>query len=251
MKTKYEKSIRLQMLVTHRCSARCEFCDKAVGYAKLPQIEMTEEDSRKAVDELLVQNIVVRRLTISGGEPCLNRELQGIVNQVARLNCNIRVLTAGQPITEHLRNKIVFPSRHFEWVISPLDDPLNPKSGKNNRKKKRFHRPYWISPSDIGLEATWEKCEHRGWCGKGLDNNGWSMCGQAPILGPILGIDPYLPLVNGDVFKHVNTAMNEICKHCQYGLNKKERNGIYKEFDKGKLPPISETFKNAFSGKKK
>lgn len=242
---KGQKEIRLQILTTQRCTAQCNFCDKAVGLARLPKVETTTEDIRVAVDELIRQGIRVNRFTISGGEPVLCRDLQGILDQLDRMPGAKRVLTTGMDVIEPLRAKIRLP-KGASWVVSPLDNQANPLSGKNNRKhpsRKRYHLPYWLSPADIGLNATWEKCENRGWCGKGLDGQGWSMCGQAPILGAILGIDPYMPIrAGGDIMAHVNTPIPEMCKHCQYGLTKKERKGVYEAFDRGELPEMSETF---------
>lgn len=214
---------------------------------------MKVEHARQAVDQLIAQNIGVHRVTISGGEPCMNSDLPGILQEFARLKTTVRILTVGDPRTKSLRDSIALPNSKFKWVESPVDVPSDRASGKNSRShesRKRFHRPYWISPADIGLEATYDKCANHGWCGRGLDNNGFTICGQAGILGPLLGIDPYLPLsANGsgsDIARHTTTAIPKMCKHCPYGLTKAERGRMYSAFDRGDLPAVSETFVKAF-----
>ena len=189
--------LRLQILVTQRCNAVCLHCDKAVGYAKLPDIEMTAELMREFVDEAIAEGITFDRVSLSGGEPIVNKELQGIINEVARIPgmtwC--RVLTNVLDSTKKKRLGIKFPDRRFKWTESPIDDTANPKSGKNMpgvRYRDRVHHPFWISPADLGIEATYHNCNIRNVCGRGLDNSGYSICGQAPILGRILGIDPYV-----------------------------------------------------------
>ena len=150
------------------------------------------------------------------------------------------------------------PNR-FAWFPNPLDDPDDPLSGKNDpeaRGNRRTHSPFWISPADVGEEALFENCTVKSWCGRGLDSSGWSMCGKAVMFGKLLGIDPTIR--DGDILKHVDTAIPEICKHCQYGLGgkKSRRRGearvniiadkIHQRHKKGELPEVSETFRKAF-----
>lgn len=238
----------VQVLVTQRCNAVCLHCDKAVGLARLSDIEMTEVKMSEFVDRILYEKFNVVRLSLSGGEPVVNKELQGIINQAARIpTLHIcRVLTNALQSTQEKRDAIQFPDDRFIWNPSPLDDTTDPKSGKNTRGvryRNHIHVPFFVSPADLGLEAKFENCTVKNFCGKGLDNNGWSMCGQAPILGRILGIDPYPK--HGTIKQKVRTPIEEICRHCIYGmdLNKTEKKRLLLSHQDN---PISPTFRKAF-----
>ena len=244
--------LRVEQNVTFRCNAICTWCNKGVGLVKFPASEsdMTVEQTKRAVDQLIEQKVKVFRWTFCGGEPVLNSDLQGMIDEVARLKTLRigRVLTNDMPVTKVMRDRIELP-RRFRWVPNPLDDPNDPFSGKNNPKGRfrgRVHKPFWISPADIGMRAEFKNCTVRGWCGIGLDSSGWSMCGKATMLGKLLGIDPTMK--EGNIEQHVDTPIEGICKHCQYGLESKaQERQIFNRYKDGEFPDISQTFKMAFA----
>jgi len=249
--------IRIECNITQRCNARCLHCNKAVGYADHLFPDMTVEQIRTAVDMLIDQKITVRRFTFCGGEPILNKGLQDMIYEVARLpGLHMgRVLSNDLNASKSLRDKIVLPDDRFRWVLAPLDDPDDPLSGKNDPTKRgntRTHQPFWISPHDLGMEANFEKCNVRGWCGIGLDSTGFSMCGKAFMFGELFGIETSKWDI--DIKKHIKTAIPDICKHCQYGLGgvkglkrKGPQHDIDRRYKAGELNDISPTFEKAFS----
>jgi len=244
--------IRIESNVTFRCNAICTHCNKSVGLAKFDKTDMTVDQMRRAVDQLIEQNIIVQRFTFCGGEPILNKNLQGLINEVTRLKPRTygRVLSNGLNSTQKARDKIKLP-RRFRWIINPLDDLDDPLSGKNDKTKNKWrHLPFWISPADIGMNARFKYCRVKKHCGIGLDSTGFSMCGKAVMFGKLFGIDPTMK--EGDIEKHVKTGIEDICKHCQYGL--KHRSYIYRiadRYEAGELDGISETFKKVFKQHKK
>ena len=263
----FTKGFRIECNITYRCNALCFGCNKGVGLMDWTKKEdMTVEQMKRAIDQLLEQRIYVRRFTFCGGESILHKDLQLFINEAARLPKiqRGRVLTNGLPSSQAARDKIVMPNDKWKWVVSPLDDPNDNKSGKNDwtkRDTQRYHQPFWISPADIGMHATFEKCTIRGYCGVGLDSSGFSMCGKATMLGRLLGVDPTMQDKDGDIYEHVNRPIPEICKHCQYGLGGggglggtgrgRRRAGASYEIERrwraGELQPISETFAAAFA----
>lgn len=215
--------MKVQVLVTQRCNALCLHCDKAVGLAHFHDMEMTQEKMSQFVTEALDQRVSIERMSVSGGEPVVNRDLQGILDEMSRLNCpDMPIYSNGMPATADKRAAIHLPDARFYWEIAPLDNPLDPRSGKTK------HIPYFISPADLGVDSMWEKCSIRKGCGRGLDVNGWSMCGQAPILGRLLGINPYKS--GASIHEQVNTPINDICRHCVYGTghSMRQRRIMYK-----------------------
>jgi len=249
--------IRIECNITFRCNAICDFCNKAVGLAKFPNTDMTVAQIKKAVDMLNDQKIKVVRFTFCGGEPILNKGLQDMIYEVARLPHlrQGRVLSNDLNASKHLRDKIVMPDDRFRWVLAPLDDPDDPLSGKNDPTKRgstRTHLPFWISPDDLGMDSTFDKCTIKGHCGIGLDSTGFSACGKAQMFGTLFGVETSSWDV--DIAKHIKTPINDICKHCQYGLGgvkglrrKGPQHDIARRYQAGELEDISPTFKKVFA----
>lgn len=245
---KLGRGIRIECNITQRCNARCWGCNKAVGYADGVLKDMTVDQVRRAIDQLIEQDIIVYRFTFCGGEPVLHQGLQDMIYEVDRLPYLKlgRVLTNDIPVTKGMRDKIKLPKR-FKWIPNPLDNPNDPYSGKNDptiRWKGRVHDPFWVSPKDIGLRASFENCTVRGWCGIGLDAEGWSACGKAVLIGKLLGVDPTIR--EGNILEHVEKPINEICQHCQYGIHPREVKEIHKRHKAGEFDDVSETYKAAF-----
>lgn len=237
---------RVQVLVTQRCNAVCENCDKAVGLARMPDMEMTSEDMGRYVDQMLAERFPVTHVSVSGGEPVVNRELQGILWEIARLRARkVRVYSNGLTSTQERRDSITLPDERFAWKVSPLDDVDDPTSGKNvipdDRSRRHVHLPCWTSPADVGVESSFWSCTVKCFCGKGLDKNDWTMCGQAPILGRVLGIDPY---TQADTIREkVLTPIQEICRHCPWGIvaGKKAKQQFFRKHN-----GMSKTYRRAF-----
>lgn len=224
--------MRIECGVNQLCNAQCEHCNRAIGIARFKELEMTAEQMGRAVDRMQEQRVRTLRLTLGGGEPVQNPELQGIINEAARFPYlkSCRVLTNDMPITIEKRAAIKLPPK-FRWVPSPLRNPLDPKSGKHR------HEPFFISPKDLGMKSKWSQCRVKGWCGKGLDACGWSMCGIAGTLGRLLRINPYSR--DGQTSKETPG----ICEHCIYGLTERELKGVFRAARKGKIPNITETYR--------
>lgn len=215
------KQIRLEVVVTYRCNAVCRFCNRGVGTADVENGDMTVRQARNAVNQLLAKDLFVERCTLGGGEPLLNPDLEGIAEQFARLpNVRGRVLSNGED--EPKRASIKLPSC-FTWVVSPI--------------QQKHHWPFYVSPLDLGLEAVPEKCSVIGYCGVGLDAFGWSSCGVAGILGRVLRINPY------NHRKPVLKGWHNLCRHCPYGLSRREQKKLYEKCEMGEVQHPTPTFR--------
>ena len=230
--------MHLEVGVNQVCNAQCEWCNRAIGLAKFKDMNFTAEQAREAVDIIIEQGKTIRRVTLGGGEPLLNPELQEIINEFDRLpGLRLgRVLSNGQERGEP-RKKIKLP-RRWKWVTAPLDDPSDPLSGKD------AHEPFFISPADYGLHSEWENCTVKSFCGRGLDAYGFSMCGVAATIGRLIGVDPYW---QDGPQRH--RKIEEICKHCVYGLEgrRKAQAEFTGRVHKGEIPAISPTFQEGLA----
>ena len=234
------RGVTLEVNITYACNAVCQDCNRAVGVSRFPNTEMTAEQMGRAVDTMNDQGFKVRKMSIIGGEPIVNRELPAILDHAVRS----KGLTCGRLLTNNIpgkrtgrhpegeakakRDAMKLPSP-FKWIRSGLDDPENPLSGKTK------HDPFFWSPKDFGLTSLFGECRVKNFCGKGLDANGWSMCGIAGVLGRLLRINPYT--LKGGTVKETPG----ICEHCPYGLPRATQQGINAEIEAGKKPRFSPT----------
>lgn len=228
--------MRLEVNVTYRCNATCQDCNRAIGLARFKNAELTAEQMGRAVDVMIAKKVRITRLTLAGGEPLLNSELQGILDHAARLPGlrNGRLLTNDVRKDDGPRQTLKLPSM-FRWVPAPLDDPTDVRSGKE------AHVPFFVSPADLGMHSHFGECRVKGYCGKGFDANGWSMCGIAGTLGRLLRIDPY------DRTGPKTSETPGICQHCPYGMPRKTQRRLSAAINRGEHERISPTYKEAFA----
>ena len=231
--------MRLEVNVTYSCNAVCEHCNRAVGLAKFGPTNVTAEQMGRMVDDLIARKIRVRRLTLAGGEPLVNPHLQGILDHAARLPGlkNGRLLT-NDVKRDGPRADLKLPPM-FRWVPAPLDLDTG----------KTQHVPFFISPKDHGLDAHYGNCTVRGYCGKGFDAFGYSMCGIAGTLGRLLGINPYskTPIV-----QERRPEVLKICQHCPYGIDgRPAKYDLYRRVAKGELTAISPVYRDGLKRHRK
>jgi hypothetical protein len=201
--------MRLEVVVTQRCDAICRWCNRLVGVAKIDDSDMTAEQAKRAVDAIKAQRRNFTLVTLAGGEPAENPELQGIAEEFASLPSvrGIRVLTNDENKDRVAALKPKMPGK-CAWVHAPLAE--------------KHHVPFLVSPVDTGMEEYVhpEQCSVMAYCGRGLDAHGFSSCGVMGSLARLLRINPYSkePQIH---------AIDSICRHCPYsiagGKDKRER----------------------------
>ncbi len=81
----------LRVSLTDRCNLRCEYCMPAEGLEWMASdITLTDDEVVRLV-RVGVEQLGVRQIRFTGGEPLLRRGLVGIVEQVARLEPRPRI----------------------------------------------------------------------------------------------------------------------------------------------------------------
>lgn len=230
--------MRLQVQTGQACNAQCPHCEVGVGLFRLHNYAMSEAMANKLVDRIIERRHRVHRVTLAGGEPLLNKDLQGIIYAFDRLDS----LTDGRVLTNDLlpRDHIDIPPR-WHWVPDPIDDPEDVRSGK------AAHVPFFISPADHGIESKFDDCRVRGWCGRSADKHGFAMCGVAPVLGRLLKIDPY----DRDDIVYGAEKPEGICQHCIYGLSRKEQRKLTGRAERGEIAAISPTYQAGIERERK
>ncbi|WP_433372419.1 GTP 3',8-cyclase MoaA [Actinoplanes sp. CA-142083] len=75
----------LRVSLTDRCNLRCSYCMPAEGLAWLPREEQLTDDEVGQLIRIGVEDLGIREVRFTGGEPLLRRGLLGIVEAAARL----------------------------------------------------------------------------------------------------------------------------------------------------------------------
>lgn len=204
---------RYEFNVTYRCNATCSFCNRLVGVAKLGAADLTAEQAGRALSVLESRGIVPTQVTLAGGEPMLGREFEAIARTVAESGVRrIRLLSNGE--LERRRAELDVP-RRAKWVVAPVRD--------------KVHYPFLVSPADAGERPRPDTCRVISHCGRGLDAHGFAMCAVAPVIGRVLGIDPY------DRQEPLVRPWEPICRHCPYSISRRRQKRLYQLVASGEL----------------
>ncbi len=75
----------LRVSLTDRCNLRCAYCMPPEGLDWLPKPELLTDDEVVRLVTVAVEQLGVREVRFTGGEPLLRRGLAGIVARTARL----------------------------------------------------------------------------------------------------------------------------------------------------------------------
>lgn len=93
---------KLRISLTSRCNYRCVFCHNEGGDQTKRSQEAITPDDIKVITEAAT-SLGIRRFTITGGEPFLNREVLAILAEIKKVNkeIDISITTNGLLIGEH------------------------------------------------------------------------------------------------------------------------------------------------------
>jgi len=75
----------LRVSLTDRCNLRCEYCMPAEGLDWLPTTETLSDDEVVRLVRIAVEQLGVRQVRLTGGEPLLRRGLVGLVAAMAAM----------------------------------------------------------------------------------------------------------------------------------------------------------------------
>jgi GTP 3',8-cyclase len=75
----------LRVSLTDRCNLRCAYCMPAEGLDWLPKPDLLTDDEVSRLIRIGVEQLGIREIRFTGGEPLLRRGLTGIVERTARL----------------------------------------------------------------------------------------------------------------------------------------------------------------------
>jgi len=215
---------------TFRCNGGCRDCMKLLGLVPRNSLDsdLSIDHIKKIARILNEHKIRLRRLRISGGEPLLHPQFVTLFRMIEKFwkPIVIRVYT---------NNTIPFPPgiNHSTTTMRPLSID----------QKEIKHRPFYISPVDIGIEPKQgflNACKMSAECGRSVNAFGFTPCMQYPHIGRILGKDVHSsrPMLLGDL---------EICQHCICSLTKREQRKIRLKVADGTIDYPTKTYREGIA----
>lgn len=221
------KGIRFGVAPTYRCNLHCLMCNRWIDkFSWQGNSDVSVEAVRQAGLLLKEYGIKVNKVRVTGGEPTLHPQLKEIVDVIATEWGVCRW-------THVLTNGTTAKTRPVD-----IKATYSGGSGVAVGTKLSQHRPFSISPADLGMVGKYGTewpCEQQTGCGRLFDAFGFSFCVIAGSLGRLLRINPYsrTPVLKGNP---------DICKHCIFSIGRKARWRIWGRWAEGKQEPVTETF---------
>jgi len=171
-------------------------------------------------------NIQIHKVRITGGEPTLHPNLRAICEAV---DSHWQPEKQSVVLTNGSLPKPDIGGLKFRYAWG------------TDKTKAELHRPWMISPVDMGLKPivgfNGKDCWVQRGCGRGFDAFGFSCCVFAGALGRLFGIDPYSA-------NPVEFGTEELCRHCVCSLSRKDQWRLWVDAMEGRLPtPTTEYVK--------
>ncbi len=117
----------LRISVTDRCNFRCTYCmPKDVfdrDHAFLPRAALLSFEEITRIAQLFVDQ-GVRKIRITGGEPLLRKQLERLIEQLARLNVEVTLTTNGALLAQKARSLADAGLRRVTVSLDALDDEV-------------------------------------------------------------------------------------------------------------------------------
>lgn len=97
--TKKEKTLRI--VLTQKCSHECEFCHKEGVYTK--EEDLLEADDIAYLYNVANENLGIKKVNITGGEPLLRRDILDILKELKKNEAKVALTTNGYLLNEYLK----------------------------------------------------------------------------------------------------------------------------------------------------
>ena len=220
---------RWGVVPTYRCNQACKDCNRFLNLFPWPDSDLTSTDLAVAGEIVNAGSNKINRIRMTGGEPLMHKdivELCRVVNVCWKPERCLVVFSNG---------KIKRPDKksiRARWCV------------EDQKEKLKFHRPWMISPTDVGLNPRYgwsgRACFAQDGCGRLFDAFGFAPCVHAAPLGRLLRIDVYggRPVTKGSF---------EMCKHCVCSVGRRQQWKLWKSAKEGEIEYPTRTYREAIA----
>ena len=224
---------RFSITLTYDCNSSCRYCNRFLDLWKWKNSDILLADIKEGYKRVQQSGIDVAKVRISGGEPILHPRYEDAI-------CLINDTWNTWPREHSDRQWVTIFTNGIR--PSPLKDGVYWKHRVSGTKeeKSEFFWPTMLSPHDMKLEPKHGfdgvPCLRAKSCGRLFDSSGFSFCVFAPVIGRLLGIDPYkaMPVLDG---------MFEICRHCIYSVGYRQSLKLLEAARLGKIRHPTRTYR--------
>ncbi len=122
--------LNAQIELTARCNLHCKFCGITQNKELYKDREMTTEEIKRIVDQLV--DLKITTISVTGGEPLLRKDCGEVISYIKKKGCIAALATNGWFLKERLRSGEL---NDLEYVMVSLDS-VNPERHDEYRGAK-------------------------------------------------------------------------------------------------------------------
>lgn len=210
----------VHIFITNVCNLSCGGCHQMCGKIPKDRLFFSPIDEIEwAIDHLIKNSLIKKRICIFGGEPTLHPDFKKILEMISSKKTNFAIFTNGR-LTQHEKNKEEF----FVDQISGIQNVIYYVDKKNNPMRQFVQT--WNSPKDF------YKIEDNSWYFKELAKKNcfiWNNCRSIvynkhaygcvnfPTIDILTGENHGWEMIEGeDAFARTNEEIEEQAKHYCY-----------------------------------
>ena len=208
----------VELCVTYRCNVKCANCSNLCTQAPKNDGDLTPEDVRRFLDDSIEHNHKWGMITIHGGEPVLNPQIDEICRILASYKhaqnpgCVLWLLTNNS--SPEVKRRVT--EMHTKYNI-PLG--ISTKKGTNADGKGNpiEYVPVNISAKDLGIDYD-KGCFQTSNCGVCYNYMGYFGCSPMAAAARVFGYEPVARSIKNFTRDKIMEAFNMHCGHCGFSI---------------------------------
>jgi len=206
------KNTNLTLDITYHCNFACVNCNRLSNAKNKPRNNLSYEDIKYILKNLIENNNPVKAIIVSGGEPTVHPEFIEIITLLSaycsKFDIFFQLLTNGGPSFQKIKDQL------------PLNlEVLNSAKENNNP----FHYKFTIAPIDLGVyDPENNPCRESISCGRALNKNGYFVCPSAAAINNFLNLNLGISGFENATEENLRNRAKDICKYCGTYLREKK-----------------------------
>lgn len=148
----------LPVMITTRCTLRCEYCNNLMPYFEEKACDSTVESIIESVENIAIASGEILFLELVGGEPLLHKGLCEILSKLAMIENigRLVIVTNGTVIPDKETTELL---KKYNFLIRVSDYGFLEKTVKFVRYAEENGLNIWVTASDWMYPGKLEKCD--------------------------------------------------------------------------------------------